>query len=203
MKDFNKGGFRPDFKKKSWDNKGGGGFNKDFNKEDRQMHPATCSGCGKPCQVPFRPSAGKQVFCNDCFAKQRGEETFERRDPFQKDRGFKTDSRSDFRKDFKSDRGGFNDRNDRAPRFNPAPVAAPNMDGVIKQLQTMSMKLDTLMGMMNASKAPASAPAQASSETKTAKAPAPKAAEPKATKAAKAPKAEKPKKAAKKVSKKK
>ncbi len=189
MKDFKKGGFRPDFKKKSWDNNGGG-----FNKEDRQMHPATCAECGKSCQVPFRPSAGKQVFCNDCFSKMRGEETFERRDPFQKDRGFKTDSRSDFRKDFKSDRGGFNDR---APRFTPAPAAAPNMDGVIKQLQTMSMKLDTLMGMMTASKA---TPAPVAKE---AKAPAPKAVEPKATKTAKAPKAEKPKKAVKKVSKKK
>lgn len=195
MKDFKKGGFRPDFKKKSWDNNGGG-----FNKEDRQMHPATCAECGKSCQVPFRPSAGKQVFCNDCFSKMRGEETFERRDPFQKDRGFKTDSRSDFRKDFKSDRSSFNDRNDRAPRFAPAPAAAPNMDGVIKQLQTMSMKLDTLMGMMNAAKAPSIPVAPAAKEAKT---PAPKAAEPKASKAAKAPKVEKPKKAAKKVSKKK
>lgn len=37
--------------------------------EDKQMHDAICGKCGKECQVPFRPMAGKSVFCNDCFEK--------------------------------------------------------------------------------------------------------------------------------------
>lgn len=37
--------------------------------EDKQMHDAICGKCGKECQVPFRPMAGKPVFCNDCFEK--------------------------------------------------------------------------------------------------------------------------------------
>ncbi|MFA4871538.1 MAG: CxxC-x17-CxxC domain-containing protein [Patescibacteria group bacterium] len=37
--------------------------------EDRQMHNAVCAKCGKDCQVPFRPTAGKPIFCNDCFDK--------------------------------------------------------------------------------------------------------------------------------------
>ncbi|OGH88137.1 MAG: hypothetical protein A3J93_00130 [Candidatus Magasanikbacteria bacterium RIFOXYC2_FULL_42_28] len=32
-------------------------------------HTATCSKCGKECQVPFKPMPGKPVFCNDCFEK--------------------------------------------------------------------------------------------------------------------------------------
>ena len=33
------------------------------------MHQATCSNCGKDCEVPFRPTSGKPVYCSDCFEK--------------------------------------------------------------------------------------------------------------------------------------
>lgn len=36
---------------------------------DRQMFSATCSNCGKECQVPFRPTGSKPVFCSECFEK--------------------------------------------------------------------------------------------------------------------------------------
>jgi CxxC-x17-CxxC domain-containing protein len=38
----------------------------------REMFPATCSACGRETQVPFRPTSGKPVYCNDCFASRRG-----------------------------------------------------------------------------------------------------------------------------------
>ncbi len=38
----------------------------------REMHPATCSDCGTDTEVPFKPSEGRPVYCNDCFQKQRG-----------------------------------------------------------------------------------------------------------------------------------
>ena len=38
----------------------------------REMFPATCSACGRETQVPFRPTSGKPVYCNDCFATRRG-----------------------------------------------------------------------------------------------------------------------------------
>lgn len=83
---FNKGGFgdrksfggkpsfgsKPDFKKKSWD-KGGDSYG-----NDRPVFDAVCSGCGKSCQVPFRPSAGKEVFCDNCFGKMKGGDSFSR-----------------------------------------------------------------------------------------------------------------------------
>lgn len=43
--------------------RGGGG--------DREMTKTTCSNCGKECEVPFKPTGSKPVYCNDCF-KSRG-----------------------------------------------------------------------------------------------------------------------------------
>jgi len=36
---------------------------------DKQMHTAVCAKCGTDCQVPFRPTAGKPVYCSNCFDK--------------------------------------------------------------------------------------------------------------------------------------
>ena len=38
----------------------------------KQMFPAICSKCGNECQVPFRPSGDRPVFCNNCFKTQGG-----------------------------------------------------------------------------------------------------------------------------------
>jgi len=46
--------------------RGGGGFG-----GPREMHDAVCSECGQACQVPFKPTEGKPVYCRDCFAKRR------------------------------------------------------------------------------------------------------------------------------------
>ena len=37
----------------------------------REFHEAVCSSCGQPTQVPFRPTAGKPVYCRDCFQNVR------------------------------------------------------------------------------------------------------------------------------------
>src|SRR3989339_707970 len=37
--------------------------------DDRQMFDAVCDKCGDNCQVPFRPTPGKEIFCNNCFGK--------------------------------------------------------------------------------------------------------------------------------------
>jgi len=33
------------------------------------MHQAICSQCGKDCQVPFRPTGDKPIYCSDCYEK--------------------------------------------------------------------------------------------------------------------------------------
>lgn len=54
-------GSKPGFAKKSWgDNRSSGPVT---------HHKATCSKCGKACEVPFKPVSGKPVFCRDCFVK--------------------------------------------------------------------------------------------------------------------------------------
>jgi len=37
----------------------------------REMHKAVCSECKKECEVPFKPTEGKPVYCRDCFAKKK------------------------------------------------------------------------------------------------------------------------------------
>lgn len=58
----NRGGFRP---------RGGRGFDK---RDSRPMvlHDAICSNCGNKCQVPFRPTEDKPVYCRDCFVRMGG-----------------------------------------------------------------------------------------------------------------------------------
>jgi len=45
------------------------GFRRDFG--PREMHKAKCTECGKECEVPFKPTEGRPVFCRECFAKKR------------------------------------------------------------------------------------------------------------------------------------
>ncbi|MCE5287078.1 MAG: zinc-ribbon domain containing protein [Pelosinus sp.] len=39
-----------------------GGF-----RQQREMFTTTCSECGVETQVPFNPTAGKPVYCRECF----------------------------------------------------------------------------------------------------------------------------------------
>ena len=48
---------------------GGGGFDR----APREMHKATCADCGKECEVPFKPSGDRPVYCRECFSKRRNE----------------------------------------------------------------------------------------------------------------------------------
>ena len=51
----------------------GGGGRRSFNRP-REMHKATCAECKQECEVPFKPTEGKPVFCKDCYAKKREDE---------------------------------------------------------------------------------------------------------------------------------
>ncbi|MFA5793388.1 MAG: CxxC-x17-CxxC domain-containing protein, partial [Candidatus Gracilibacteria bacterium] len=39
---------------------------------DRPMFEATCANCKKRCEVPFKPTGDKPVYCSDCFEKSGG-----------------------------------------------------------------------------------------------------------------------------------
>ena len=40
----------------------------------KTMSEAKCTSCGRACTVPFKPTAGKPVYCRECLAKHRSEQ---------------------------------------------------------------------------------------------------------------------------------
>lgn len=40
-------------------------------REARATHRAVCSACGAETEIPFAPSAGRPVYCRDCFQSRR------------------------------------------------------------------------------------------------------------------------------------
>jgi len=48
---------------------------RDFNRSRRdrrdvQMTKVICSSCGAECEVPFKPTSSKPVYCSNCFSKK-------------------------------------------------------------------------------------------------------------------------------------
>jgi CxxC-x17-CxxC domain-containing protein len=39
---------------------------------DYEMHKVKCSSCGNDCEVPFKPTNTKPVYCSDCFKGKTG-----------------------------------------------------------------------------------------------------------------------------------
>lgn len=40
------------------------------NRRDFEMTKVVCSSCGSNCEVPFKPTSNKPIFCSDCFRKE-------------------------------------------------------------------------------------------------------------------------------------
>jgi len=112
----NGGGGRPSF-----------GGNRGGDRGPVTMHKAVCDECHKNCEVPFRPSGDKPIYCSDCFSSKREDG----------DRG----PRREFN-DRPAPRREFNDRP--APSF-AKPVSAPMGNDMGKQLGEMNSKLDRLI----------------------------------------------------------
>jgi CxxC-x17-CxxC domain-containing protein len=73
---------------------GRGGFGGDRgerNDRPREMTEVICSECGNTCEVPFKPSSDKPVYCNDCFASKRNSENK------REDRGERNERRGEAR----------------------------------------------------------------------------------------------------------
>jgi CxxC-x17-CxxC domain-containing protein len=105
----------------------GGGFEK---RKDPSMHKATCSNCGKPCEVPFRPVNGKPVYCKDCFSKMGGNPAH----------GNDRSPKREFRK--------FDDRNPRFESRNASFERKPESnDDLKRQLELVNTKLDKILAV--------------------------------------------------------
>ena len=58
--------------RRSFNNQRSSGFRRNnFSSEPKEMHKAVCSKCGKNCEVPFKPTEGRDVFCSECHIKNK------------------------------------------------------------------------------------------------------------------------------------
>ncbi|MGB8815647.1 MAG: CxxC-x17-CxxC domain-containing protein [Minisyncoccia bacterium] len=128
---------------------GGFGGNRDGGsrfgeRRDIVMHDAVCADCKKNCQVPFRPSNDKPVYCKDCFNERGGP------------------SKSSFNNFPKKDFGP-------RPQVSPSFATNKSDDGVKKLLEAINTKLDSLIKTIEVSSKPVSVEVK---EKKLAKEPA-------------------------------
>jgi len=61
---------------------------------ERSFTKAICAECKTECEVPFRPSGGRPVYCKECFGKRKDREGA----PVREDRGFGRRRKPSFRK---------------------------------------------------------------------------------------------------------
>jgi len=119
------------------DRRGGGG--RDFKRRDfgggssdrpQMMHKAICSNCGVECEVPFKPSGGKPVFCRYCFQKNRTSNPV-RSDSFPRRTNFE----------------------DRGSNFTPRPVELPQQSQHKEQFEALNAKLDKILNLLTSKEA--------------------------------------------------
>lgn len=69
MRNFNRGrsGGERGFERRGFSGRGSSG--------PAQMFQTTCDKCRMNCEVPFRPTNGRPVFCSNCFEDNRGSDT--------------------------------------------------------------------------------------------------------------------------------
>ena len=139
---WNRGqGGKPSFESRPGFNRGGD--------ERREMFKAVCAECGKPCEVPFRPSGDRPIYCRDCFAAMGPQDRNDRPTNFKRDAA---------------------PRRDFAPRPSFTPVQGSGedkrLDDLKIQLATVISKLDKIVNLMvNPSSASAPKKSESTSES--------------------------------------
>jgi len=92
------------------------------------MHDAVCDECGRDCQVPFKPSGDKPIYCSDCFEKKGGKDSGRSSRRGSQRRSF--DSRDSRR----SSRSGTGDRSTLQ---------------LVEKIETLNTKLDTIISLLS------------------------------------------------------
>ena len=106
-------------------NRGGRDFKRrDFDRP-QQMFKTICSNCGKECEVPFKPSGAKPVYCRECFQNNRNS--------------------NDLRSDNFPRRTNFQDGGNRESRA----TQTPQYNG---QFEALNIKLDKILNLLTVEK---------------------------------------------------
>ena len=93
------------------------------------LHNAVCDECGKDCQVPFKPSGEKPVYCSDCFEKKGGSDSNRSRD-----------RRDSPRRSF----GGGDSR--RPPQSN---ISDRSTSQLVEKIEILNTKLETIINLLS------------------------------------------------------
>lgn len=123
------------------------------------MYPATCTSCAEPCQIPFKPTEGRPVYCSNCFALQQNNDS-------------QIDTKKSFKSDFSSHKQKFQaechkcGKNCEVP-FRPLPgkkvfcsecfdkdinAGVKNIGQINDQFVTLNAKLDKILEILDAKK---------------------------------------------------
>jgi len=96
---------------------------------EKLMHRATCAECGSSCEVPFKPTGEKPVYCSTCFGNRSDS-------PRTNDRSF---SRP------------------RVERSAPAMTTSVNHDALTEKVNELNAKIDRLLDILIENKGEAKA----------------------------------------------
>ncbi len=91
-------------------------------REDRQMFSAICDKCGAECELPFRPTGDKPVYCSNCFEKTSGRD------------------------------GGNRDFGGNNRRFESRDTKDYTKDNTRAEIEAINQKLDKILAILNSSK---------------------------------------------------
>ena len=54
----------------------GRGRQQDDDSGERNFTQVVCAECGKKCEIPFKPSTDRPVYCRECFSKRKDGDSF-------------------------------------------------------------------------------------------------------------------------------
>ncbi len=116
--------------------------------EKKEMFTAVCATCQKQCEVPFRPTGERPVYCRDCFRNAR------------------EDSGTDFTRGHDRPMAPHAaPKRDFAPSYaaKPAPQSAPvtdrRIDDLKRQVENLTAKIDMVLAILKPTAAPVAASA--------------------------------------------
>jgi len=116
-----------------------GNFNRSFNRgrrSDNRMYSAVCDKCGRDCQVPFKPTGSKPIYCSQCFEEQSGNSD-RRRSSFRDDR--RSAPRNNYRRSY-------------SPRSNNGGGNNQFLTNLTKKVEHLSSQLDQIIKLLSVSK---------------------------------------------------
>jgi len=122
--DKNRGGFKER-----------GNFNRSSDFERKEMFDTVCDECGKDCQVPFKPTGDRPVYCSNCFREREEKGNNDDRG----NRRFDNDRQPARR---------FEDSRPAERNFEKPAVQSHEISKIMDQLTSMNSKIEKLLRLI-------------------------------------------------------